>query len=103
MSNSDLLIAKLQRRNRIMFGSMLGGFAVALAGLDDLDRRNTGVAKEARLDGIEGVLQLVVLRDSSRRVNLVGFRLERSRHRRSGQQAKECDPAHRRSVARCPV
>ena len=24
MSNSDLLIAQLQRRNRIMFGSMLG-------------------------------------------------------------------------------
>ena len=33
MSNSDLLIAQLQRRNRIMFGSMLGGFAVIAIGL----------------------------------------------------------------------
>ena len=28
MSNSDLLIAQLQRRNRIIFGSMIGGIAV---------------------------------------------------------------------------
>jgi len=28
MSNSDLLIAQLQRRNRIIFGSMMGGIAV---------------------------------------------------------------------------
>ena len=33
MTNSDLLIAQLQRRNRIMFGSMLGGFAVIAIGL----------------------------------------------------------------------
>ena len=28
MSNSDLLIAQLQRRNRIIFGSMIGGIAL---------------------------------------------------------------------------
>ena len=33
MSNSDLLIAQLQRRNRIIFGCMLGGFAVIAIGL----------------------------------------------------------------------
>ena len=32
MSNSDLLIAQLQRRNRIMFGGMLGGLAVIAIG-----------------------------------------------------------------------
>ena len=28
MSNSDLLIAQLQRRNRIIFGSMIGGIVL---------------------------------------------------------------------------
>ena len=32
MSNSDLLIAQLQRRNRIMFGGMLAGLAVIAIG-----------------------------------------------------------------------
>ena len=32
MPNSDLLIAQLQRRNRIMFGGMLAGLAVIAIG-----------------------------------------------------------------------
>ena len=46
MSNSDLLIAQLQRRNRIMFGSMLGGFAVIAIGLGVLllDAANQALA-----------------------------------------------------------
>ena len=32
MHNSDLLIAQLQRRNRIMFGGMLAGLAVIAIG-----------------------------------------------------------------------
>ena len=32
MPNSDLLIAQLQRRNRIMFGGMLAGLAVIATG-----------------------------------------------------------------------
>ena len=32
MPNSDLLIAQLQRRNRIMFGGMLAGLAIIAVG-----------------------------------------------------------------------
>ncbi len=46
MPNSDLLIAQLKRRNRIMFGSMLGGFTVIAIGLGVLllDAANQGPA-----------------------------------------------------------